>query len=65
MVVAGIYPHYNPEELIDKEVILLYNLKPKRIFGIESQGMLLAVDDGEKLSLIVPEREVKEGSKVR
>ncbi|SHK56859.1 methionine--tRNA ligase subunit beta [Thermocrinis minervae] len=63
-VVAGIAKHYTPEELINKKILFLANLKPRKIFGIESQGMVLALSDGEKLSLIVPDVDVKEGSKV-
>ena len=62
-IVAGIAKFYNPEELVGKRVLYLSNLKPRKIFGIESQGMILALSDGENLSLIVPDREVKEGAK--
>ncbi len=62
-LVAGIAKHYAPEELIGKSILILANLKPRKIMGIESQGMVLALSDGEKLSLIVPDREVKEGAK--
>ncbi|MGB9873746.1 MAG: methionine--tRNA ligase subunit beta [Hydrogenobacter sp.] len=62
-LVAGIAKHYTPEELIGKSILILANLKPRKIMGIESQGMVLALSDGEKLSLIVPDREVKEGAK--
>ncbi len=62
-IVAGIAKFYNPEELVGKKVLYLSNLKPRKIFGIESQGMILALSDGENLSLIVPDREVKEGAK--
>lgn len=63
-IVAGIAKHYKPEELIDKKILMLANLKPRKIFGIESQGMVLALSDGENLSLIVPDREISEGAKV-
>ncbi|RMH80358.1 MAG: methionine--tRNA ligase subunit beta [Acidobacteria bacterium] len=62
-LVAGIAKHYSPEELIGKKILVLANLKPRKIFGIESQGMVLALSDGESLSLIVPDRDLKEGSK--
>ncbi|ADC89620.1 methionyl-tRNA synthetase, beta subunit [Thermocrinis albus DSM 14484] len=62
-LVAGIAKYYAPEDLIGKKVLILANLKPRRIMGIESQGMVLAVSDGESLSLLVPDREVREGSK--
>lgn len=62
-LVAGIAKHYTPEELIGKSILILANLKPRKLMGIESQGMVLALSDGEKLSLIVPDREVREGAK--
>ncbi len=62
-LVAGIAKHYSPEELEGKKVLVVANLKPKKIFGIESQGMVLAVQDGDLLSLVVPERDVSEGSR--
>lgn len=60
-VVAGIAKSYLPEELIGKKILFLANLKPRQIFGIESQGMVLALSDGENLSLIVPDRDLPEG----
>ncbi len=63
-IVAGIAKHYSPEELVGKKIVVVANLKPRKIFGITSQGMLLAASDGENLSLIVPDRDVKEGAKL-
>ncbi|RME78953.1 MAG: methionine--tRNA ligase subunit beta [Methanobacteriota archaeon] len=62
-VVAGIRESYNADELVGKSVVMLYNLKPRKIRGIESQGMLLAAD-GEVVSLLVPDKEVSPGTKV-
>ncbi|MDQ7082413.1 MAG: methionine--tRNA ligase subunit beta [Aquificota bacterium] len=62
-LVAGIAKFYSPEELVGKKMLMLANLKPRKIFGIESQGMVLALSDGEKMSLIVPDRDLKEGAK--
>ena len=62
-VVAGIAKFYSPEELVGKKILMIANLKPRKIFGIESQGMILALSDGESMSLIVPDRDVKEGAK--
>jgi len=64
ILVAGIGKHYTPEELVGKKVVMLANLKPRKIFGIESQGMILAAGDGENLSILLPEKDVKEGAKV-
>ncbi|MFN3813248.1 MAG: methionine--tRNA ligase subunit beta [Aquificaceae bacterium] len=63
IIVAGIAKHYTLEEIVGKKIMLLANLKPRKIFGIESQGMLLALSDGEKLSLIIPDKDLKEGAK--
>ncbi len=60
---AGIAKHYSPEELVGKKVLMLANLKPRKIFGVESQGMVLALSDGENLSVIVPDKDIKEGAK--
>lgn len=64
-IVAGIAKHYTPEEIIGKMITFVANLKPAKLMGIESEGMLLAASDGTGLSLIVPEKNVKAGSKVR
>jgi methionyl-tRNA synthetase len=60
-ILAGIAKHYTPDELLEKEIIVLTNLEPAKIFGIESRGMLLAAGDGV---LLVPDREVKIGDKI-
>ncbi len=62
-VVAGIAEFYEPHELIGKKILIVANLKPRKIFGIESQGMILAVSDQETLSVVVPDRDVKEGAR--
>ena len=64
-VVAGIAESYKEEELIGKYVVLVSNLKPAKIFGIESQGMILAATDSSGIHLIVPDGEVKPGAKVK
>ena len=64
-LVAGLAGYYTEEELRGKRVIVLANLEPKKIMGVESQGMLLAADDGEKVALLVPDRDVRPWAKVR
>src|SRR5690606_7121988 len=64
-VVAGIAQHYRPEELVGRQAVLVANLKPARIRGVESQGMLLAAEDGDRIVLLSPEQAVNPGSKVR
>jgi len=61
-IVSGIAPFYAPEDLMGKDVVVIANLKPSRIFGVESQGMLLAA--GEAASLLVPLRTVPPGTKI-
>jgi methionyl-tRNA synthetase len=65
-IVAGIGKAYTPEELIGKSILVVTNLQPAKLMGIESQGMLLAAsDDAGRLSIITTDREIKEGSKVK
>ncbi|CUU00883.1 methionyl-tRNA synthetase [Candidatus Thermokryptus mobilis] len=64
-IVAGIGRHYSPEELVGKKVIVVANLKPAKLMGIESQGMLLAAVKDEKLTLITTLGEIESGSQVR
>ena len=63
-IVAGIRPYYAPEELVGKEVIVLVNLEPATIRGVQSNGMLLATKDGDNLSILTTDRPTKEGSRV-
>lgn len=63
-VVAGIAQHYQPENLIGKKVALLLNLKPRKIFGLESQGMILAASNQDNLTLIVPDNDIPSGSEI-
>ena len=64
-VVSGIADYYKPEELVGKKVCLVANLKPAKLCGIESQGMILCSDDGEKVSLVAPDANAKVGARIR
>lgn len=64
-LVAGIGKHYEPSSLIGREIVVVANLKPAKIRGLLSQGMLLAASDGEELALVVPEKSIGEGAQVR
>lgn len=64
-IVAGIRLHYTPEELKGKKVIVVNNLAPAVIRGVESQGMLLAASNDQGLTLLVPERPITTGSVVK
>lgn len=64
-VVAGIQPFYKPEELIGRKVVLLANLKPTTLMGIESQGMVLAAEDAEgRIILLTPDKDVPSGAQI-
>ena len=63
-LVAGIAQHYNTEEMIGKTIIIVANLRPAKIRGVESQGMLLAVSDGDTLSLLTSDKPVDSGKPV-
>ena len=64
-LVAGIKRSYSKEELIGKKIVVITNMKPAVIRGVESQGMLLAADGGDEIVLISPEKDVPSGSEVR
>jgi len=64
-VVAGIAGSYQPEKLVGTQVVVLANLKPARLFGIESQAMLLAADVAGAAVLLRPDAPVETGAKVR
>ncbi len=64
-IVAGIKEYYLPEKLIGKNIIVVFNLAPATIRGIQSQGMLLAASDEEQVVLLTTDKEVSPGSKIR
>ncbi len=65
-VVSGIAEYYQPEDLIGKQVSVLVNLEPKKLRGIESQGMILCAENGDgSLSIVTPDQKVNNGSEVK
>jgi len=64
-VVAGIARHYSPEELVGKQVVIVANLEPAKLMGVESQGMILAAEDETGIYVLTVDKEVKPGSRVR
>jgi methionyl-tRNA synthetase len=65
-LVAGMSAYYTPEELIGKYIIVLANLKPAKLCGVESNGMMLAADNGADIvAALMPDKEIKPGSKIR
>ncbi|MDP2934851.1 MAG: methionine--tRNA ligase subunit beta [bacterium] len=64
-IVAGIAKDYKPQSLIGKQLVILTNLEPRTIRGIESQGMILAAVIDEKAVILKPAKKVPNGTKVR
>jgi len=64
-IVAGLRAYYKNEDLVGKKIVVLNNLQPARLRGVESNGMLLAADTGGDVVILVPEKDVPVGSKVR
>jgi methionyl-tRNA synthetase len=64
-VVAGIAGHYAPADLVGKRVVVVANLAPRKLRGIESQGMVLAGEADGRLAVLIPDRELPPGSKVK
>jgi methionyl-tRNA synthetase len=66
ILVAGIAEHYAPDEVLGKKIVVLTNLEPKAVRGVQSEGMLLAaVTEGEEtVSLVTVDEDVPEGTKV-
>ena len=65
-IVAGIAQHYKPEEIVGKKIVIVANLKPAKIRGVESNGMLLAASDDTGLSVLTLDRlTIGSGAKVK
>jgi len=64
-VVAGILGHYSAEDLLGRQVVIVANLEPAKLMGVESQGMILAAEDETGVHIIVPDREMRPGSIVK
>ena len=63
-VVSGIAKYYTPEEMVGKRVVLVANLQPRVMRGIESRGMILCASEGDKLTLVTPESLIGSGAEV-
>src|SRR3989344_950470 len=64
-IVAGIKNYYEREELMDKKVIVITNLEQKELRGIKSEGMILAAVNDDKVFLLTPDEDIKEGANVQ
>ena len=63
--VAGIAQYYNPKDLEGKSVAVIANLQPRKMFGVESNVMILAAEDDKTVSILLPDQPVKTGSKIK
>ena len=65
-ICAGIKEHYSEDELVDKKIIIVANLEPRKLRGVESKGMLLAAvaGDDENIVLVTVDKDVKSGVRV-
>jgi methionyl-tRNA synthetase len=63
-VVAGIAAYYSPEELVNRTFVMVANLKPATLFGVESNGMFLAAKAGKQLRLLVPDGDMSSGASI-
>ena len=64
-IVSGIKAHYSAEEMVGKKVMVVTNLKPAKLAGILSEGMILCAEDADgNLSLMVPEKEMPAGAEI-
>ncbi len=64
-LVAGLRAHYEPAALVGRQVVVVANLEPARLRGVESQGMLLAATDGDRVVALRPDEPVAPGAVVR
>ncbi len=64
-IVSGIKAFYSPEEMVGKKVMVLVNLKPAKLAGVLSEGMILCAEDADgKLALMTPERAMPSGAEI-
>jgi len=64
-ICAGIRDHYTPEELVGKQIVVVANLETAKLRGMESQGMLLAASDQDRVIIMTPEKSVQAGAQVK
>ena len=64
-VVGGFAAHYEPDALLGKQVVILANLEPAKLMGVESQGMVLAAEDESGVHILMPDQVTRPGSIVK
>ena len=63
-LITGIYPLYRPVELVGRRIIVLANLQPRRVKGVESQGMLLAAEWDGEIGLLTVDKDTPSGARI-
>ena len=63
-IVAGLRPYYTPEQLLGKTIVIVANLEPAMLRGVQSQGMMLAASDGPRVLFLQPERDAAPGARI-
>jgi len=64
-VIAGIGRSYEPENLIGKQIVIVANLEPRKLMGLESNGMILAASDENGIAMLIPDKDVSSGSGIK
>ncbi len=64
-LVAGLAEYYEPEQMVGKKIIIVANLKPAKLMGVESQGMLLAAEKGDTVTLLTIDGDIEQGAVIR
>ena len=64
-VLSGIAKYYQPSDLVGRQIVIITNLEPRSMMGLESNGMVLAAGDGETVSLLVPDKDMPAGASIR
>ena len=64
-VIAGIGKSYEPENLVGKQIVIVANLEPRQLMGLESNGMILAASDENGIAVLMPDKEMKPGSGIK
>ncbi|MEK7463301.1 MAG: methionine--tRNA ligase subunit beta [Patescibacteria group bacterium] len=64
-VIAGIGKSYEPENLVGKQIVIVANLEPRQLMGLESNGMILAASDENGIAVLMPDKEVNPGSGIK
>ena len=64
-ILSGLRPKYQPEDMVGKRVMVIENLAPRKMAGLESQGMILCAEDADgTLAIMVPDKDVAPGSEI-